>query len=75
MQINGENWKSQLMDKPSETNLLIMWQSAECKECRRGITQLAKLAERTKDSLSLPKVAIVDCVKSEHLCQVWVDNQ
>lgn len=59
------------MDKPNETNLFIMWSDETCKECRRGISQLAKLASLTKDSSEMPKIGIIDCEKSKALCSTF----
>lgn len=63
MMLSGDNWKALMMDKPAETDIFIMLQDAQCKECRRGISQLSKLAALTK-----VKVAILDCAKSDKLC-------
>ena len=59
------------MDKPTETNMLIMWQTPECNECRRAITQLAKLAASQNDT----QIAIVDCQLNNQLCKTWVQHQ
>ena len=57
------------MDNPAQTDMLVMWQRAQCHECKRGMTQLAKLAQ---SNLTETTIAKVDCKLNEALCQVWL---
>ena len=50
------------------THLFTIFQDLECRECRRGATQLAKLANITQDD---PVVGRVDCAKNAQLCSTF----
>ena len=64
--ITNDNWKDIIMIG-RDAHLFILFQELECRECRRGATELAKLANITMDE---PKVGRVDCTMNENLCQI-----
>ena len=45
--------------------IFVLLVDLECRECRRGATQLAKLANITQDN---PLIGRVDCMKNVNLC-------
>ena len=60
------------MEKAANANILIVFKHEDCKECRTGITQLAKLAGQNMETQG-PDVGIVDCSKGgESMCEVFV---
>ena len=72
LSISADNWKDIMMLDPPKTNLFVLFQDYECKECRRGATELAKLATALGEDQ--PKVARVDCHKDNHLCDTFGDK-
>ena len=51
--------------------LFVIFTDLECRECRRGATQLAKLANMTQDS---PMIGRIDCMKNPDVCNVFKDK-
>ena len=48
--------------------MFIIFQSVDCRECRRGASELPKLAKITQND---PVVARVDCIKNDEVCQLF----
>ena len=67
MEITADNWKDKIMGGRS-THLFAIFQDLECRDCRRGATQLAKLANITQED---PVVGRVDCAKNTQLCNTF----
>ena len=44
--VDNRNWKKVIMEEPTETNLLLMFDHPKCKECRSGVTQLSRIAQQ-----------------------------
>ena len=56
------------MDRP--TTMLIMFKTKDCHECKASIPELVEVASQI-DFV----VGVVDCVKYERLCEVWVQGE
>lgn len=69
MILDGDNWKVQMMDKPENTDIFLMLEDRNCKECKRGFTELTRVATHLNETKT--SVAMLDCAKNDKLCQVW----
>ena len=64
-----DTWKETILG--SSQDQFIIFTDLECRECRRGATQLSKLANITKDN---PLIGRVDCMKNPIVCNIFKDR-
>jgi len=57
----------------TDTHMFVLFEDSTCKECRRGIGQLAKLAamNNTEEEIEIPRIALIDCALNDKLCVTW----
>lgn len=48
----------------------MLFQTKECKACRSGINELARMAQLNEGKNSL-KIGYIDCMTSKMLCKIW----
>ena len=58
--LNNDNWKSEIMEDPAHTHYLMLFQTTECRACRSGINELAKMVKHNEGKNSL-KIGYIDC--------------
>jgi thioredoxin-like negative regulator of GroEL len=68
--INYDNWKQELMSNPLETNYFVIFVDQNCKQCRRGASNLMKLGQK----LDKVKIGRVDCKLSNGICDTFRVN-
>ena len=66
--ISEGNWREHLLVGREEKRFVI-FQDIDCRACRRGATELAKLANMTQGNITIGRV---DCVKSEKTCKLFM---
>ena len=44
--LDNQNWKNEIMERPEETNMLVMFHHQKCSVCRQGVTQISRLAHQ-----------------------------